>query len=196
MRTHHDPIRALLVSTLALTFLAAGAWLATAQTSSQSGGKSAPVPQYIGAKGCASCHKSKATGNQYASWEATAHARAYQTLGTPAAAELAKKLGIDSDPQTVPRCLACHTTAAGVLKGRLAESFDVAEGVQCEACHGPGSEYSKIQHMIKHETALQVGLEVPNAKTCTKCHNEESPTFKGFDYTSALKKIAHPLAPL
>jgi len=196
MRTHHDPIRSLLVPSLTFAFLAASAWLANAQTSSQSGAQSAPVPQYIGAKGCASCHKSKATGNQYGTWQASPHARAFETLGTPAAVEVAKQLGIDRDPQTVPRCLACHTTAAGVLKGRLAGSFDIAAGVQCEACHGPGSEYSKIQHMIKHDTALQVGLEIPSAKTCTSCHNQESPTFKGFDYASALKKIAHPLAPL
>lgn len=192
MRTRHGSIRTLLASILTPAVLVSSAWPAAAQTPAQP----APVPQYVGAKACASCHKSKATGNQYESWKATAHARAYEILGTPAAVEVARKLGIESDPQTVPRCLACHTTAVGVLKGRLADSFEVAAGVQCEACHGPGSEYSKIQHMIKYEMALQVGLLVPSAKTCTKCHNEESPTFKGFDYAPALKKIAHPLAPL
>jgi hypothetical protein len=155
-----------------------------------------PVLRYIGVKGCASCHKSKATGNQIEAWKATAHARAYQTLATAEAREVAKKLGIDKDPQEVPRCLGCHTTAAGELKSRLSEDFDLSEGVQCEACHGPGSEYSKIQHMIKHEVAIQMGLQAPKATTCKRCHNEESPTFKGFDYAAALKKIAHPLAPL
>jgi hypothetical protein len=155
-----------------------------------------PVPKYVGVKACASCHKSKATGNQVEAWKATAHALAFLTLGTEAAREVAKKAGLAGDPRTSPQCVACHTTAAGVPRVRIQDDFDASQGVQCEACHGPGSEYSKIQHMIKHETALELGLVIPDVKTCKRCHNAESPTFKGFDYASALKKIRHPLAPL
>lgn len=155
-----------------------------------------PVPKYVGVKACAACHKSKATGNQMRAWETTAHARAFETLGTEAAREVAKKAGLADDPRSSPKCVACHTTAAGVSRVRLGADYEASRGVQCEACHGPGSEYSKIQHMIKHEAALQMGLEIPDAKTCKRCHNATSPTFKGFDYTSALKRIRHPLAPL
>ena len=38
-----------------------------------------------------------------------------------------------------------------------------------------------------------VGLVAPDEKLCTGCHNEESPTFEGFDYEKMLKKIAHPI---
>jgi hypothetical protein len=49
--------------------------------------------------------------------------------------------------------------------------------------------------MFKHDKAVAMGLKVGNAKTCKRCHNAESPTFKGFDYATAVKKISHPLAP-
>lgn len=155
-----------------------------------------PVPRYVGAAACASCHKSKATGNQFESWRESAHARAYRALGSPEAKAIGARLGLEGDPQVAPRCLRCHTTAAGESKGRLAGSFDAAEGVQCEACHGPGSEYSKIQNMIQIETAERLGLRHPGAAVCRKCHNEECPVFTGFDHAASVKKIGHPLAPL
>ena len=39
---------------------------------------------------------------------------------------------------------------------------------------------------------MEAGMVVPNEKTCTTCHNEESPTFKGFDFATYNEKIAHP----
>jgi hypothetical protein len=192
MHNHRSTIGTLAVLSLLVTVL----WPRAADPQPPPDIAPAPVLQYVGAKGCASCHKSKATGNQVEVWQATAHARAWQTLATPEAKAIAAKLGIDKDPQQVPRCLSCHTTAAGESRSRIAESFDVTQGVQCEACHGPGSEYSKIQHMIQLESAVKLGLRHPDAKACKKCHNEESPTFKGFDYAAGLKKIEHRLAPL
>jgi hypothetical protein len=192
MRNHRS-----LIGTLpALALLAGVLWPRAAVPQAPPDPARAPVLQYVGAKGCASCHKSKATGNQFEVWQASAHARAYQTLATPEAKAIAVKLGLDKEPQQAPRCLVCHTTAAGESRGRIAESFDVTQGVQCEACHGPGSEYSKIQHMIKLESAVNLGLRHPDAKACKKCHNEESPTYKRFDYAAGLKKIEHRLAPL
>jgi hypothetical protein len=38
-----------------------------------------------------------------------------------------------------------------------------------------------------------VGLVIPDEKTCKTCHNEESPTFAGFEYEEMVKKIAHPI---
>jgi hypothetical protein len=40
-----------------------------------------------------------------------------------------------------------------------------------------------------------MGLQVGGEATCKRCHNSDSPTFKGFDYATAMKKISHPLAP-
>jgi hypothetical protein len=33
---------------------------------------------------------------------------------------------------------------------------------------------------------------IPDEKLCIGCHNEESPTYKEFNYAEAVKQIAHP----
>jgi hypothetical protein len=38
-------------------------------------------------------------------------------------------------------------------------------------------------------------MRTPDEKTCLKCHNADSPTFKGFDYKAALAKIEHHIPP-
>ena len=52
--------------------------------------------------------------------------------------------------------------------------------------------YYKMSVMKAPEKAAAAGLVQPTAETCKGCHNEESPTFKGFDYDEYWAKIAHP----
>ena len=151
------------------------------------------LPKFIGVSGCAKCHSSDATGKQVQTWQASPHAQAYKTLGTDAAQKIAAARGV-KDPQAPGPCLRCHTTGAGIPKGRFAADFQVADGVQCESCHGPGEFYSKIEHMIVNAKAHEMGLIDPSPAVCTHCHNPESPTFKGFDFKTAVKKIQHRLA--
>ena len=49
--------------------------------------------------------------------------------------------GIDADPVASPICLGCHATASDVEAWQLDPTFHIEDGVQCERCHGPGSEY-------------------------------------------------------
>ena len=37
-------------------------------------------------------------------------------------------------------------------------------------------------------------LSADNGKLCEKCHNSESPTFKGFDFKKMWPKVEHKLA--
>ena len=78
--------------------------------------------EFVGADKCKMCHKV-----QYTSWVEMGHAKAFDQLaeGDKANAE----------------CLKCHATGG---RGGVAalESFSPTEGVGCESCHGPGSEYS------------------------------------------------------
>jgi hypothetical protein len=154
-----------------------------------------PPPKYVGAKACASCHKSAATGNQYKVWQVSAHAKAYEVLASDKAADIAAAQHLSTEPQKTPACLSCHTTGAGAPKSRFTEDFDATQGVQCEACHGAGEAYGKIEHMIMHSQARERGLIEPTAAVCVKCHNAKSPTFKGFDYAAAVKQVRHKLAP-
>jgi hypothetical protein len=151
---------------------------------------------YMGATKCKTCHKTEAQGQQYPIWEKSAHAKAYEALASEAALAAAKERGIE-DPQAAPECLKCHVTAHGVDKAFLGEKYSAAEGVGCESCHGAGGDYNKMSVMkaiAKGETdPASVGLVVPDEKTCVGCHNEESPTFKGFEFEKMVAKIAHPI---
>jgi cytochrome c peroxidase len=71
------------------------------------------------------------------------------------------------------------------------------QGVSCEACHGAGSEYNDMK-VMKQITAGEVkgadyGLTDADEANCVTCHNEKSPTFKGFEYKEYVLKIVHPI---
>jgi hypothetical protein len=151
---------------------------------------------YGGVVTCKPCHLTPKSGAQFKLWSTSAHAKAYETLKTPAAKEAAKKLGIE-DPLTSDKCLKCHVTAHGVDAKLKGAKLTLEEGVSCEACHGPGSAYKgqKLMKDIydKKVDGKQYGLIEPTEKVCITCHNSESPTFKGFNYKEMAAKIAHPV---
>ncbi len=150
------------------------------------------APSIIGVDKCKTCHKSEKKGNQYQKWLDSKHSGAFATLANEASLALAKEKGIE-DPQKAEECLYCHTTAA-FLKAPLdaAGKYTDAEGVGCEACHGAGSLYKSMKVMKDLEQATANGLLAVTEETCTKCHNENSPTFKGFDYAARSAEVAHP----
>jgi len=133
--------------------------------------------KYIGAAKCKMCHNKPTTGEQYKKWAAGPHAHAMESLK-----------GADA---TNPKCLKCHSTAASVDKSLIA-SIKVEEGVSCESCHGPGSAYKSAAIMKNLKMAQSKGLVLPDEKVCKKCHNEESPNYKGFNFAEYKAKIAHP----
>ena len=152
----------------------------------------APDHDFIGASKCAICHKKPEQGEQFVLWQKSMHAKAFETLGTPEAKATAAKLGID-DPQTSGKCLKCHSTAYGFSEAKISDAIPVEEGVSCESCHGPGKDYMKKSVMEDREAAIEAGLVIPNESTCQKCHNQENPNFKPFDYNERWEKIKHPI---
>ncbi len=152
--------------------------------------------KYVGAGKCKLCHSADKIGAQFKTWEASRHAQAFADLGSDTAKAVAKARGID-DPQKAPQCLKCHETGYGQPASMFEASFDPAQGVQCETCHGPASDYWKMSTMkgIHDKTvdAAQVGLIMPTQEACIKCHNQESPFYHGFDFSVNSAKIAHPI---
>jgi len=154
--------------------------------------------QYVGTAKCKMCHMSKKRGNQYGVWKSNKHADAFNVLATEEAKAVAKKAGIEGNPQEAVKCLKCHVTAYEAPASAKASTLTLEEGVGCEACHGPGSLYKSIKVMKAltagtqdaEAVAFQEGGDEAN---CKKCHNEESPTFKALDFAEALKLIAHPV---
>jgi len=167
-------------------------------------GSPAGEHKYGGVKKCRSCHKKESIGNQYGSWEKTSHAKAFKTLSSDQAKEWADEAGV-ADPTTDEACVKCHVTAYGVPAERLGMKFKIENGVQCEACHGAGTDYRKKKIMIDRDVAVEKGLVLQSADVCTTCHNDESPawdpekytladgTKSGFDYDKAVTEIAHPV---
>jgi Cytochrome c554 and c-prime len=151
--------------------------------------------KYVGVTMCSMCHKTEKQGNQYGVWKASKHAEAYTVLESAKANEIAKSKGLTKPAAESPECLKCHTTAYGVDASLLMKSFNPKDGVQCETCHGPGSDYKSFTIMKDHDKAVAAGLiEVKNdPKLCEGCHNSESPTFKGFNYKEQWEKIKHPV---
>jgi hypothetical protein len=148
--------------------------------------------EYVGASSCKICHRLAKYGDQYSIWENSAHARAYETLSTDKAKENGRKHGVD-DPRKSIKCLKCHATAADAPPEAKEDSYKIEEGVTCEACHGPGSDYKSMSIMKDREKALANGLIIGDKETCLKCHIPEGNDFYiEFDYERAWSSIAHP----
>ncbi|MDP2896473.1 MAG: multiheme c-type cytochrome [bacterium] len=150
-------------------------------------------PYLVGVSVCAQCHSEVETGAQFAMWMRSAHANAYATLGTSQAWDAAAKVGIQGNPQANLLCLRCHAAGFGEQVWSSGDSFEIEDGVQCESCHGPGSEYSKEAIMRDKQTAVAAALEIPDEKTCLRCHNGQCPLpSQQFDFGAATNLITHP----
>lgn len=122
---------------------------APAQTSQEQKQGEVKTPTYIGVNKCRMCHP-----KQFGEWQKMKHSKAISVL-------------LD-DEKKDPHCLKCHTT--GFEKGgydlkNTAEINATFENVQCENCHGPGSNHMTAKKEEKKTTVVKK----PN--NCTDCHN-------------------------
>jgi hypothetical protein len=154
-------------------------------------------PQYVGVKDCGRCHKKELVGDQLGAWKEDKHAKAMETLRGEEAAKIATERGLTVPAWEADECVRCHATAHGLEKAQIYKKpLDVSDGVQCESCHGPGSDYrKKTAHAKSREKGLAAGMWEPdkNEKICTDCHNSDSPTFVSFDFKARKKEIEHPI---
>ena len=192
-----------------LAVLLAGAFSAMVAPDAQAKGM-----EYVGVKECGKCHKKDKEGKQLSIWEESKHAKAFENLGTPKAKERAQKVGVTTNPQESEACLICHTTGYGEPKSDFSKRFSMEDGVQCEACHGPGGEYKarKTMKKISEErgpdgkgksaTAEKTGLKFPGEKDCKVCHAQErqhngktykNPSYEPFNFKDRWEKIKHPI---
>jgi hypothetical protein len=120
--------------------------------------------RYLGVGTCQSCHV-----KEFEVYTGTAHARAFETLSS----------------QFVHRdtnCVGCHVTGWGDMggfsgvrpRGALIDLVDV----QCEACHGPGSEHTRDGTYAARA-----------AGSCVKCHTKTDDP--DFDYDTYWPRVAH-----
>lgn len=149
--------------------------------------------KYVGAVKCAgACHKSDSQGKQLDIWQNSKHSNAWKTLETPEADKIAKDKGFTTKASETPACVKCHVLGKDIDASEFTETFDKTQGVQCESCHGAGSEYKAMSIMKDKAKAIENGLIVGSGEaSCKGCHNSESPTFKEFKYDEMWAKIKH-----
>ncbi len=81
-------------------------------------------------------------------------------------------------------CAGCHTTGLNLEKARWKD-----DAVQCESCHGPGSNHEKVakdaggkpsnDELVSIRAAIVV---TPDAQICGQCHSQGASTDKGHPY--------------
>lgn len=153
-------------------------------------------PVYVGARVCISCHEGPAMGDQGSRWLLSKHSRAYTSLAKPEARQIAKWSGIPLEPQESAMCLGCHATGAEAEDWEKDSTFFANDGVQCEKCHGAGSEYADAKVMMNREAAVRAGLNIPTKNDCMKCHVDKGTHRmvlgpRSFDVEKALAQISH-----
>jgi cytochrome c553 len=130
---------------------------------------------YVTEKKCKACHFKVHT-----LWAKTKMAKSFELLKPEINAEEKTKAKLDpkKDYTTDAACLSCHTTGYGKKTGftTLDKTPDLIN-VQCEACHGPGSDYIAIMKIkpFDKEKSIKAGLIIPDQKNCVTCHNKNNP---------------------
>jgi hypothetical protein len=114
---------------------------------------------FIGGDKCAHCHV-----EIHSAWTETAHAHAFESIA-------------ESEDWENPECWSCHVVGYGTGTGHPANVLEPAMwNVQCEACHGEGTEHVR-----------GAGRAKVNEKTCLRCHTKEwSPDW---NYKEYLEKV-------
>jgi len=122
--------------------------------------------QFLGATNCAQCHQ-----EEFSSYTQTQHARAFNTL-------------LNKGQMNNPDCVSCHVVGFYHENGydRVADpnvfGRETLKNVQCEACHGYGTEHDRS------------GAWLTEAReSCVSCHDSQNSP--NFDYESYWAKIAH-----
>lgn len=145
---------------------------------------------YAGAITCQKCH-----GAAHASWQASNHAKALQTLS-------------DRNQQFNPECLPCHTVGFRKDNGfySVSQSASMLMGdVQCESCHGPSRKHAQTMDRLMRsplktlnpaayqaqyqQAAKALPPKAVPAAVCQGCHSPDHDN--KFDYESKKRLIIH-----
>ena len=104
-----------------------------------------PSASYVGVDTCKTCHASA-----YRAWLGTGHARSTVGLYSDRALMVAMEEELKhKDTMRSGRCLSCHGVAHDVSSAFRESGLRMAEGVTCEACHGPqGAHVERVSRPV------------------------------------------------
>ncbi len=144
------------------------------------------IPLFVGRNVCLECHDaSEHSAGVCTLEEIPEHHRSYRSLARTEASHIAALCGVAKSPQESRVCLGCHATAGEVGPRWTAPTFDIAHGVQCEACHDAGgmhAEASCAWPAVPREEILG-GIVPGDRATCKECHGEKP------SHTAVLKEL-------
>ena len=146
--------------------------------------RSQTVPaQYTGPGSCASssCHGgvqprngTSVLQNEYSTWVVQdKHTHAFAAL----TGDIGRRMGriLNLDTQKSSRCLTCHSI--DVDQSQKASSFDRTDGVGCENCHGPASNWlgPHTTRGWNYEKSIALGMYdtrdlIKRSEKCLSCH--------------------------
>lgn len=145
-------------------------------------------PQFLGAGSCSAsaCHNANFvqgfTASEYTTWiTRDPHARAYEVLFDERSKKMQKALERTTLPHEDPRCLRCHVSPHFQDQPMSADAaYFKTDGVSCESCHGPASEWIKLHHLPawrgkSNDEKKRFGMVdtrsiVGRAELCVQCH--------------------------
>ncbi|MCB9853087.1 MAG: beta-propeller fold lactonase family protein [Phycisphaerales bacterium] len=129
-------------------------------------------PTYVGRVTCVHCHGSKLDIPTCSQETVAVHDQSYSALTTPEAASIAYLCGVVEPPNESLTCLGCHAASADVGPRWTSESFDIACGVQCEACHGAGSLHvaGRVARNQNSTPAVDLNIRRSDISDCAACH--------------------------
>jgi hypothetical protein len=150
----------------------------------QPAGADTATNRYVGPGSCSAgaCHggiqprsETKVLQNEYSTWVTEdKHAKAYAALIQPLARQMAAILKI-GPAENSQKCLVCHALPSD--SALRAQAYDLSEGVSCESCHGPASNWLGRHFLPDARHASMVGLGLVDNKDlatrserCLTCH--------------------------
>ncbi len=81
------------------------------------------------------------------------------------------------------KCKLCHKVEFASWQ----TTKHAAAKIECEDCHGPGSNYKTMAIMKDEAKAKAAGLIMPTEKDCKACHEKKN--VKVENYADAIKKV-------
>lgn len=130
---------------------------------------------------CSECEKS-VLQNEYTTWaEKDKHAKAFDALTNPVGLRMGRILGLPH-PETADKCLVCH--AVDVPTKQQGQTFDHTDGVSCEGCHGPASNWLgwHTTREWNYAKSVECGMYdtrdlVKRSDKCLSCHLGDAQRF-------------------
>lgn len=122
---------------------------------------------FIGSASCKKCHL-----GEHKSYMKMKHAKAWESLEE-------KYRAPDQKDEEGRACISCHVTGFGMGdRGGFvdAKTSEHLLGVQCEACHGPGSKHKEAGQKVLDEKRKTFNEGEPKfivrkTTNCSNCHN-------------------------